>query len=164
MGESGGGNLCITSAMKSASLGVPVDGVYASCPMVSNLYDASAPDFGQRFPSLKENWGYVLSFNDITARLYTEVGSPGARDGFAWPIHATDEQLRLLPKTIICTNEVDPLRDEGIGLSKRLSKLGVEGHYSVAKGTCHGCEVGFPQLPEFRAKMLDEIESFAKSV
>jgi len=111
-----------------------------------------------------ENEGYILACNHLIARLYTEVGSPGARDGLAWPIHATDEQLRLLPKTIISLNELDPLRDEGLELAKRLLKLGNEGHFKVVKGTCHAAEISLPQFPEIRDVMLDEIASFAKSL
>jgi acetyl esterase/lipase len=164
-GESGGGNLCISSAMKAASEGVKVDGVYASCPLISNCYDETTPDYGKRFPSIVENEGYVLSFLHLTGRLYTEVGSAGARDGFAWPIHATDEQLRLLPKTIISLNELDTLRDEGIELSQRLTKLGNEGYYKVVKGTVHATEVSLPtEVPEIRSGMLDGIASFARSL
>ena len=165
MGESGGGNLAITSAMQAASEGVTVDGVYASCPLISNCYDESAPDYGKRFPSMVENEGYVLAANHLIARMYTEVGSPGWRDGLAWPIHATDEQLRLLPKTIISLNELDMLRDEGIELAERISKLGNEGHFNVVKGTCHAAEISLPKdAPELRDVMLDEIASFARSL
>ena len=164
-GESGGGNLCITGAMKAASEGVEVDGVYASCPMISNCYDKTAPDFGERFPSMVEVEGYVVDLGHPMGRLYTAEGSPGARDGFAWPIHATDEQLRLLPKTIISNNELCMTRDEGIELSQRLTKLGNEGHSIVVKGTTHGAEVMFPtEVPEIRNAMLDGIASFARSL
>ena len=164
-GESGGGNLCISSAMKAASEGVKVDGVYASCPLISNCYDETTPGYGKRFPSIVENEGYVLSFLHLTGRLYTEVGSPGARDGFAWPIHATDEQLRLLPKTIISRNELDTLRDEGIALLQRLTKLGNEGYYTEVKGTVHPTEVSLPaEVPAIRNGMLDGIASFTRSL
>ena len=164
-GESGGGNLSITSAMKAASEGVPVDGVHASCPFISNCYDESAPDYGKRFPSMVENEGYHLAFNHMSARLYTEVGTPGARDGFAWPIHATDEELRLLPKTIISVNECDPIRDEGVELAERMAKLGLDVQSKVVKGTLHATEVTLPtEVPELRNGMLDEIATFAKAL
>ena len=165
-GESGGGNLCIASAMKAAAAGIRVDGVYACCPYLSNCWDTS-PEHGQKFPSLVEFDGYLLDVAGfhISSRLYTETNTSGWRDGLAWPYHASDKQLNGLPKTVISVNELDPLRDEGLSFSDRLRKLGVEGYSRIVKGTPHGVDVGLPaDIPDITSATLDDVALFAKSM
>ena len=131
----------------------------------SSLRDEPPRDCGKRFPSIVENEGYGRSFLHLTSRLYPEVGSPRAREGFAWPIHATDEQLRPLPKTIISLNELDTLRDQGIELPQRLTKLGNASYCTVVKGTVHATRVSLPtEVPEIRNGILDGIASFTRSL
>ena len=56
-GESGGGNLSIATALKAKDEGIInyVDGVYAQCPFISNLYDKK-----NDLKSLVENDTYFL--------------------------------------------------------------------------------------------------------
>lgn len=165
-GESGGGNLSISSAVKAASQGIKVEGVYASCAVLSNCYDTS-PEYGKLFPSMVENDGYAVDVAGLhlTSRLYTEVGTPDARDGLAWPYHASDDQLKQLPKTVISVNELDPLRDEGLALAGRIKKLGVGGYSRVVKGATHAAEVSYQnEVKDIAAATLNDITVFAKSL
>ncbi len=165
-GESGGGNLALAGAMKAATEGVKVDGVFASCPYISNFSVLTEDDI-KELPSLRENDGYILNFKSTipSCRAYTETGSPESKDGFAWPYHCTDEQLKLLPKTVITVNELDPLRDEGIALAARLRELGVGGYTTSLIGTTHGAETMFAaQLPDLAAPVLDGVRAFCDSL
>lgn len=99
------------------------------------------------FPSMVENEGlYILALNHLTARLYTEVGSSsGARGGIrvARPRYgrATAAAAAHDIRQSSLLNELDPLRDEGLELTMRISKLGNEGHVKVAKRTCQATEI-----------------------
>lgn len=163
-GESGGGNLALAGAMKAATEGFKVDGVYACCPNISNCFDGSKPE---ELISLKENDGYFLNIKGCypSARTYTEKNTPQAKDGFAWPYHCTDEQLKTLPKTIISVNELDPLRDEGLVLGARLRALGVGGYTTSLAGTTHAAESMFaPFLPDLAAAVMDGVRAFCDTV
>ena len=60
-GESGGGNLCLATALKARSEGWAdqIDGVYALCPYISGSYLNPHTDL----PSLHENDTYMLECN-----------------------------------------------------------------------------------------------------
>jgi acetyl esterase/lipase len=47
-----------------------------------------------------------------------------ARDPLAWPLFATDDDLRGLPRTVISVNECDPLCDEGVAMYRKLLAAG----------------------------------------
>lgn len=144
MGESGGGNLAIATALKAASLsrGPRCDGVYAACPMISNLYHAGAPSGHLR--SLVENRDYFLLTGAMRAmaNVYTRASRPGKdRYPFAWPYWAMDDHLATLPPTVILLNELDPLRDEGAEFNLRLRRAGVPGYCFSLQGTTHAAEL-----------------------
>ena len=67
-----------------------------------------------------------------SARLYTEVGTEEARNGYAWPYHATDDQIKTLPPTAISVSSLllrhtSPvsLQNESLFLSSCLSLTGL---------------------------------------
>ena len=84
-GESGGGNLTIATALKAKEDGMIdyIDGVYAQCPYISNLYDYQ----DKKLKSLVENDTYFLRVDmlNIMASLYDGVNS---KNPLAWPYHA----------------------------------------------------------------------------
>ena len=83
----------------------------------------------------------------------------------AWPHHASDDQLRLLPRTVVSVNELDPLRDEGLLFSRRLRDLGVDGYSRVVEGTTHAADISFQnELKDITAATLDDVAAFAKAV
>ena len=63
------------------------------------------------------------------------------------------------PSSLSTLNELETLRDEGIELSQRLTKLRNESYYTVVvKGTVQAMEVNLPtEVPEIRIGMLHGI-------
>ncbi|CAC5392702.1 NCEH1 [Mytilus coruscus] len=58
---------------------------------------------------------------------------------YAWPLMATDDALRKLPKTYVVVTEYDPLRDEGLIFAERLRRLVPENiELSYLAGLEHG--------------------------
>jgi len=160
-GESGGGNLSIATALKAKEEGIInyIDGVYAQCPYISNLYGKSENEL----KSLVENDTYFLrgDASNIMASLYDGVNS---KNPFAWPYHAENKLLKGLPPHIITVNELDPLRDEGLAFSKKLEESGVSVKTKIIKGTVHAAENIFPfDIPKIHNQAIQDIKSFSYS-
>ena len=161
-GESGGGNLSIATGLKAKEDGIInyIDGVYAQCPYISNLYNKGENEL----KSLIENNAYFLRTDDLglTASLYDGIES---KNPIAWPYHADKNLLQGLPPHVITVNELDPLRDEGIIFSEKLKGAGVNVRMKEIKGTVHAAENIFPlDIPIIHNQAIEDIKNFASSL
>ena len=158
-GESGGGNLSIATGLKAKEDGIIdyIDGIYAQCPYISNLYNKGENEL----KSLIENNAYFLRTDDLglTASIYDGIES---KNPLAWPYHANKIQLQGLPPHVITVNELDPLRDEGIILSEKLKNAGVNVRMKIIKGTVHAAENIFPlDIPIIHNQAIEDIKNFS---
>ncbi len=161
-GESGGGNLSLATAMKAKELGrtEQVDGVYAQCPYISNLYH-TLPD---ALPSLIENDGYFIR-NDMMEVFASIYDGADSVNPLAWPYHATDDDLSGLPPHAISVNELDPLRDEGLVHCENLAAAGVNAVSRTVPGTSHAADVTFQSaLADLTESTQADIKRFADSL
>ena len=163
-GESGGGNLSIATALKAKREGRldHVDGVYAQVPFIYGGYDALNP----ALPSLIENEGYILSPSVMTlmAALYDPTGEH-ATNPLAWPYYATEEDLRGLPPHVVTTDEIDPLRDEGLAFLRALQRAGVDATGHTYSGVGHACEQLMGAfVPDLFERALHDVVDFARGV
>jgi acetyl esterase/lipase len=163
-GESGGGNLTLTTVHKAKREGWlnEIAGAYAQCPFLSGRW-YEQPD---ELPSLKENDGYFLTREvmGLAAAVYDPAGE-NSRDATCYAGWATDEELSGLPPHVISVNEVDPLRDEGLLYYRRLVRAGVPAVGRIVVGTGHGCDLllgGY--LPDVFAATIRDVSGFAKSL
>ncbi len=136
-GESGGGNLAISTAMTLNAQGKSdlFKGVYSLCPILGGKY----PD--SRFPSTVENEGIVLSLHCNIWTVAYGLEAYENENPFAWPCFASEKELAGLPPVVINLNECDPLRDEGLYFYRLLNKAGVRSRCREIKGTIHGSEL-----------------------
>tara|TARA_A100001015_G_scaffold299037_1_gene382580 strand:- start:5516 stop:6649 length:1134 start_codon:yes stop_codon:yes gene_type:complete len=158
-GESGGGNLSIATGLKAKEDGIInyIDGVYAQCPYISNLYNKGENEL----KSLIENNAYFLRTDDLglTASLYDGIES---KNPIAWPYHADKKLLEGLPPHSITVNELDPLRDEGLVFFEKLKEAGVSAEAKIIKGTVHAAENIFPlDIPEIHNQAIQDIKNFS---
>lgn len=158
-GESGGGNLSIATGLKAKEDGIIdyIDGIYAQCPYISNLYNKGENEL----KSLIENNAYFLRTDDLglTASIYDGIES---KNPLAWPYHANKIQLQGLPPHVITVNELDPLRDEGIIFSEKLKHAGVNVRMKIIKGTVHAAENIFPlDIPIIHNQAIEDIKNFS---
>lgn len=163
-GESGGGNLALTTLHKAKREGwlTEIAGAYAQCPFLSGRW-WEQPD---ELPSLKECDGYFLSrpVMGLAGSVYDPTGEH-SKDGACYAGWATDEELNGLPPHVISVNEVDPLRDEGLLYYRRLVRAGVPAVGRIVAGTGHGCDLllgGY--LPEVFAATIRDVKGFADSL
>ena len=158
-GESGGGNLSIATGLKAKEDGMInyIDGVYAQCPYISNLYNKGENEL----KSLIENNAYFLRTDDLglIASIYDGIES---KNPLAWPYHANKTLLQGLPPHAITVNELDPLRDEGIIFSEKLNHAGVNVRMKIIKGTVHAAENIFPlDIPLIHNQAIEDIKNFS---
>ena len=162
-GESGGGNLCLATALKANLEGWidHIDGVYALCPFISGAYQPPAAELA----SLRAFDGYVLegSLCQALVRTYDPTGIH-AEVSLAFPYHATSEDIRGLPPHVISVNELDPLRDEGLSYAHKLQLADVCVESRTVKGTFHASESDLIFLiPEIADATLCDIVSFCEN-
>lgn len=168
-GESGGGNLCLATALKANKEGwiQAIDGVAAYIPFISGPAYALPTEWKLReLPSLVENNGYTLDV--ATCALYTKMYSPddpNSRNPLAFPYWAEEDELRGLPPHLIVTSELDPFRDEGNAYYRKLARAGVKAVGKTTLGVIHGTELFWGPLvaPEFLENSIWEIKNFAES-
>ena len=161
-GESGGGNLSIATSLKAKQDGISnyIDGVYAQCPYISNLYSKGNTEL----KSLTENDTYFLRVDmlGLMASIYDGIDSKNPN---AWPYHADASMLEGLPPHTITVNELDPLRDEGLAYSEKLKKAGISISTKIIKGTVHAAENIFPlEIPEIHNQAIQDIRNFSYSL
>jgi len=137
-GDSAGGNLAAAVAQACRVGGPRLAAqllVYPATDLVG-CYGSEAEN--AKFPSRMENaQGYFLT-NDVM-RFFAGQYIPNPKDGSdprASPLRAVD--LAGLPPTVICTAELDPLRDEGEAYAKALQRAGVRVAYFREPGMIHG--------------------------
>ena len=163
-GESGGGNLSLATTLRAKREGRldRIDGVYAQVPFIYGGYDA--PDAA--LPSLVENDGYFLGSSAMTlmAAVYDPTGEH-ARDPLAWPYYADTADLQGLPPHVITTDELDPLRDEGLAYLRALQRAGVAATGHTYNGVPHAGELlAAAALPDLFERALADVMAFAVGV
>jgi acetyl esterase len=163
-GESGGGNLSLATAMKAKREGRldRIDGVYAQVPFIYGAYDTPHP----ALVSLLENEGYFLGPSAMTmmAATYDPTGEH-ATNPLAWPYFATVDDVAALPPHVITTDELDPLRDEGLSYLRLLKSAGVRADGFTYDGVGHaGEQLAAVALPELFERALRDVVDFARRV
>jgi acetyl esterase/lipase len=162
IGESGGGNLAVATAIKANIEGWidAIDGIYAMAPMILGFYGGAPPNL----MSWRENLNYQGSLEMI--RAMTKVYDPldqHETNPMAWPFHASEDCLRGLPPHMILNYELDLIRDDGITYARNLRAAGVEATSVTVAGIHHVPEIAMPDaVPELTRDTIASIVAFAK--
>jgi len=158
-GESGGGNLTLATGLKlrqDGDLGL-IRGLYALCPYIAGSWPQD------RLPSSTENNGILLDLHDNRGAMGYGIDAFEAEDPLAWPLFATEDDVRGLVPTVISVNECDPLRDEGIEFYRLLLRAGVPARCRQVMGTIHGTEIFSIACPDVSYDTAGSIAQFART-
>lgn len=157
-GESGGGNLTIATGLKlkqDGDLGL-ISGLYPLCPYLAGQWPQDD------LPSSTENNGILIGLHSNRGRMAYGLQAFEDKNPLAWPLFASEEELRGLPPVMINVNECDPLRDEGVVFYRRLLKAGVEARCREVRGTCHAAELLMTAVPDIAGDTAADMARFAK--
>jgi acetyl esterase len=163
-GESGGGNLCLATALKANQEGwmSKIDGIYAQCPYISNAWTEKSTDL----PSLFENDNYLINVESMgaLAKVYDPKREHN-QNPLCWPYVASASDLAGLPPHVISVNELDPLRDEGLAFFHKLVGAGVKAASRTVNGSCHAGDCLLrTAMPEAYLSTIRDIKGFADSL
>jgi acetyl esterase/lipase len=137
-----------------------------SQPYISGAYSLPLEWKLRELPSLVECDGYLISCatSALNVRLYDPNGT-NTRNPWAWPYWASTEDMKGLPPHLIITNELDPLRDEGLAYYRKLVKAGVRAVSRMNMGVCHEAELFLRQtLPDMFLLNLWDVKTFAEGL
>ncbi|HWF75681.1 MAG TPA: alpha/beta hydrolase fold domain-containing protein [Caulobacteraceae bacterium] len=157
-GESGGGNLTLATGLKlkrDGDLGL-IKGLYALCPYIAGKWPQDA------LPSTTENNGILLDLHNNRGAMAYGIEQLEAKNPLAWPLFATEDDVKGFPYTVISVNECDPLRDEGIAFYRLLLRAGVPARCRQAMGTIHGAEIFAVCCPDVSRDAARDIASVAR--
>lgn len=136
----------------------------AVIPYISGKYGLSKQDKLKQLPSLIENDTYIIHGPSMAGMAY--YYSPDNMDNpLAWPLNATEADLKGLPPHFLSMDELDPLRDEGIAYHRKLVAAGVRSVGEVNLGFPHGAPLLFRQaLKDPHEKIQRQVVAFAESL
>jgi acetyl esterase/lipase len=157
-GESGGGNLTIATGLKlnqDGDIGL-ISGLYPLCPYIAGKWPR------EDLPSSIENNGILIALHSNRGRMAYGMEAFDTKNPLAWPLFATEDDVRGLPPTMISVNECDPLRDEGVAFYRLLMKAGVDARCREVVGTCHAAELLMTAVPDIAGDTAADIARFAK--
>ncbi|MEM9180310.1 MAG: alpha/beta hydrolase fold domain-containing protein, partial [Pseudomonadota bacterium] len=157
-GESGGGNLTLATGLKlkqEGDIGL-VSGLYALCPYIAGQWPQDD------LQSSIENNGILLGLHSNRGAMAYGMEAFEAKDPLAWPLFASTEDVKGLPRTMISVNECDPLRDEGLVFYRRLMAAGVPARCREVRGTCHAAELLINMCPDISGDTAADLARFAK--
>jgi acetyl esterase/lipase len=158
-GDSGGGNLAISSALQlkqDGDLGL-VSGIYALCPYIAGSWPS------EEYPSSIENNGILLDLHNNQGAMIYGIDAFNQQNPLAWPGFASEKDVKGLVPTVISVNECDPLRDEGINFYRLLMRSGVQASCRQVMGTIHATEVFPIACPDISRETARSIADFCKN-
>ncbi|XP_071160137.1 neutral cholesterol ester hydrolase 1-like [Mytilus edulis] len=110
-------------------------------------------------------WKYQMIPDDDNSKENIEIANKVANvilNPYFAPLMATDEELKLLPKTYLITAEYDGLRDEGMILGHRLRRINHPLNYKHWDGVEHGFMI-YSFYDSYKAG-LEHLSSYIKEV
>lgn len=162
-GESGGGNLCCALALlaKRRNELHLLQGVYSFCPYISGTYEPKPKNLSSMWENDFD--GAFSWLGQAMADIYTP-NAKDLKDPCAWPLEASEEDLKGLPPHMIAVNELDTLRSEGEQYAQKLARAGVDVTARILLQTGHAGEYNYNVAPNVSLAQARDLVGFAKSL
>ena len=152
-GVSAGGGLAAATALLARDRGGPaLAGQMLVCPMLDDRNDSAS---ALQMAGVGA-WDRAANRTGWQAYLGPRAGGADVPI-YAAPGRATD--LTGLPRALVVTGELDPLRDEGELYGRLLREAGVETTVSRYEGAGHGFVQHFSWIPEY-GRVFEETRDF----
>jgi acetyl esterase len=116
-----------------------------------------------RFPSSTENNGLLIDLHNNRGATAYGIAELVAGNPLAWPMFATEDDVKDLAPTVVSVNECDPLRDEGIEFYRLLLRAGVRARCRLVMDTVHGTEIFSVACPDISAETAASIAQFCRT-
>lgn len=153
-GMSAGGNLAAAAALRLAEAGRGPALSLLMYPVTHPLNPEPTEEEAAALAALPANFGF--SPDKMRRMNENYLGAPLA-DATAhdFPGLAAPEQLAVLPRTYVESDEFDDLRTSARRYAEQLAESGVEVEFEVRRGVTHGHlnKVGLPQAAQSRDRM-----------
>jgi epsilon-lactone hydrolase len=150
-GDSAGGNLAISMAMRARDEGLPKPGALV---VMSPALDFSGTS--ESFRTITDAPLLTPQLTELFKRVYFGASLPTS------PYLASlNGDLSGLPETLIHVGSWELLRDDSVQLAERLRQAGVPAELKVWDGMCHSWQLFAPMLDEGMAS-IEEAATFAR--
>jgi acetyl esterase len=156
-GDSAGGNLALTTALRARDAGGPAIAVQAAAYPATDMTLAYGTAPGRSYGKYAEGYGLTAATMAWFADTYLPEPADRARPTVS-PLLADD--LSGLPPAVIATAEYDVLRSEGEAYAGRLSAAGVPVRYLPGPSLTHG----FLYYPRISAACAAARGDFARAI
>jgi len=151
-GDSAGGNLAVTTALRAKAAGLPLP---AAMALMSPWVDFVAE--GASYREVADD--PIISFPLLDMALKAYIGPDDLRSALWTPLYS---DLTGLPPTLVHVGGWEKLRDESVLLVGRLKAAGVSADLSVFDGMCHTFQMYAPILDEGMAS-IEQCAAFIAS-
>lgn len=150
-GDSAGGNLTISTAMRARDEGLPIPGALV---MMSPALDFT----GQSASFRTVTDAPLLTPQLVELFKHAYFGASVPTSPYLAPLNG---DLSELPATLIHVGSWELLRDDSVQLAERLRQAGVFAELKVWDGMCHSWQLFAPMLDEGMAS-IEEVAAFAR--
>jgi acetyl esterase len=128
VGDSSGGAIAVLAAAIVARRPMALATLILVCPNA---------DLTLAYPSIQAK-GHGWGLEESALAWYVAQWAPNLDEGSLRQLSPLHSDLDGLPSTLVVTAEHDPLRDEGVALTRRLSAHGVDCTHLPVPGMVHG--------------------------
>ncbi|MCP3476102.1 alpha/beta hydrolase [Bradyrhizobium sp. CCGUVB1N3] len=150
-GDSAGGNLTISTAMRSRDEGLPNPGALV---VMSPALDFTGES--ESFRTIADTPLLTPQLMELFKHAY--FGAQVPTSPYLAPLNG---DLSKLPPTLIHVGSWELLRDDSVQLVDRLHKAGVSAELKIWDGMCHSWQLFAPMLDEGMAS-IEEAAAFAR--
>ncbi|AMA60203.1 alpha/beta hydrolase [Bradyrhizobium sp. CCGE-LA001] len=151
-GDSAGGNLAVSTAMRARDEGLPIPGALA---VMSPALDFTGQS--ESFCSAADAPLLTPELIELFKHAYFGAGVPASP--YLTPLNS---DLSKLPPILIHVGSWELLRDDSVQLAERLRRAGVFAELKVWEGMCHSWQLFAPMLDEGMAS-IEEAAVFARA-
>jgi epsilon-lactone hydrolase len=151
-GDSAGGNLSLTTALRAKAAGLPLPGVLA---LMSPWLDFAQE--GSSYRDISDDPIFSDDLLELFRRAY--LGDGDRKSSTVTPFYA---DFSGLPPTLVHVGSWEKLRDDSVTVVNRMTAAGVAAELKIFNGMCHTWQMFAPML-DAGMQSIEECAAFIKA-